>query len=85
MKGRSMNNNGIDLVDEKDRYVTISALMEKYSMGRATMIRWVRENEGVRYFKEGTVLRVHLGDFEEMINKKVEKTLASDRGEKNGE
>ena len=54
-------------------------------MGRATMIRWVRENEGVRYFKEGTVLRVHLGDFEEMINKKVEKTLASDRGEKNGE
>lgn len=68
----------------KDRYVSVSELMEKYSVSRATIIRWVRNNgDTVRYFKENSLLRVHFGDFENMIERKVEETIASDRDDEN--
>ena len=53
------------------QYVTVSYLMKVYSMGRATVIRWVKDNEDVRYFQDEKFLRVNLADFEKLIESKV--------------
>lgn len=53
------------------QYVTVTHLMKAYSMGRTTVIKWVKENPEVRYFQDERFLRVNLKDFEKLIEKKV--------------
>jgi len=61
-----------DSLDQVEtQYVTVSHLMKMYSMGRATVIRWVKDNDEVRYFQDEKFLRVNLQDFENLIEKKV--------------
>lgn len=59
---------------ETEKFVTIAMLMDKYSASRSTVIKWVKEDPQIRYFKDDKMIRVHLQDFEDMISRKIEET-----------
>lgn len=56
-------------------YVSAKELMDRYSLSRPLVIKWTKEDPDVRYFQSGKFLRIHLGDFENMIDRLVQKSM----------
>lgn len=75
----SKNENDFDA-----EYVSVSDLMKMYRVSRATVIRWIKnEDSKVRYFKDTNYIRVNLKDFKDMIDRRVASTMAEDQEKKN--
>lgn len=59
-------------IDQKPpKFVNVSYLMQEYTISRATVLRWIKADPEIRYFQDGSFLRIHLGDFEKLIEKKI--------------
>lgn len=56
---------------EEKEWVSITEIMEKYSISRATAIRWAKNDSAVSVLQDGSLLRVNREEFDAMINKKI--------------
>lgn len=65
------------------RYITVTDLMEMYSLSRVTVLKWVKdEDANIRYFQDGRFLRVNLEDFENYVSKKVDHSMKNNKKNK---
>lgn len=66
-------------IESKKKFTTVTDLMETYSLSRATILRWIKsEDAHIRYFQDEKFLRVHLQDFEDYINRRIEESMNKD-------
>lgn len=61
-------------------WATVSELCETYNVSRATIHRWLKDSENVRYYLKANTMRVHRDDFAAMVDGFIQETVSRNEG-----